>query len=182
MSQTTSPLPEKSLQLDIVKDNMFKELKRAISVETLLQFKDQDLTMKRQEAACGKYYHGHGNIISQVEKFVGWKGKCSNFWIVEDTIHGPLRIIPQTLHRQRRQVFAADKNVTVELLSRSSLTKAARVSGRTIRTNAMATIRSVKKILSLVDKAVKENILAKEGTEYNFCLGKNLMDFTDFIV
>ena len=138
-------------------------------METLLQFKDQDLTILRQEAACGKYYHGHGNIILQIEKFVGGKGKCSNFWIVEDTSHGPLRIIPQTLHRQRRQIFAADKNVTVELLSRSSLTKAARVSGQTIRTNAMATIRFVKKMLSLVDEAVKENIPAKEGTEYDFC-------------
>ena len=81
MSQTTSPLPEKSLQLDIVKDNMFKELKRASSVETLLQFKDQDLTMLKQEAACGRYYHGHGNIISQIEKFVGGRGKFSNFWM-----------------------------------------------------------------------------------------------------
>ena len=151
-------------------------------MESLLQFKGEDLTMLKQEAACGRYYHGHGNIISQIEKFVGGRGKFSNFWMVEDTTHGPLRIIPQALHRQRLQVFAADKNVTAQLLSRASLTKRSLVSGRTIRMNAMATIRSVKKMLSLVDEAVKENILAKEGTEYDFCSGKNLTDFTDFII
>ena len=78
MSKTTSPLPEKSLQLDKVKDNIFKELKRIISVESLLQFKGEDLTMLKQEAACGRYYHGHGNIVSQIEKFVGGRGKFSN--------------------------------------------------------------------------------------------------------
>ena len=46
----------------------------------------------------------------------------------------------------------------------------------------MATVWYVKKKLSLVNKAAKENILAKEGTEYHFRLGKNLTSFTDFIV
>jgi hypothetical protein len=117
MSKTTSFLPEKSLKLDKVKNNISKELKRIVSLETLLQFKEQDLTMSRQEATCAKYYHGQGNIICQIDRFVGGNVKSSNFWIVEDNIHGPLRIIPHTLHRLRRQVFAADNNVTSLLLS-----------------------------------------------------------------
>jgi hypothetical protein len=46
----------------------------------------------------------------------------------------------------------------------------------------MATVQYVKKTVSLVNKAVKENILAKEGTKYDFCLEKDLTSFTDFLV
>ena len=67
-------------------------------MKPILQFKDQDLTMPKQKAAGGKYYHGHGDIISKIEKFVGGKGKCLNFWIIKDTVQGPLRVIPEALN------------------------------------------------------------------------------------
>ena len=77
-----------------------------------------------------------------------------------------LSVISEFLHRQQSNIFASGKNVRSEILSRSFLKQSSRMSGRTIRSNAVLCTRSAKKMLTLVDEAVKEPILEKNGTEY----------------
>ena len=51
-----------------------------------------------------------------------------------------------------------------------------------MRSNAVLCTRSAKKMLTLVDEAVKELILKKNGTEYGYPSGKNKTDFIDFVL
>ena len=48
--------------------------------------------------------------------------------------------------------------------------------------NAVLCTHSAKEMLTLVDEAVKELILEKNGTEYGYPSGKNETDFIDFVL
>ena len=121
-------------------------------------------------------------MVSQVEKFVSGKGVFGNVWVVEETPHGPLSVIPQKLHRQHGKVYAAGNNVTIQVLEKAAMSKHVRVSGRTIRLNASLAIKECKKMMSLVDEAVKEKILVKCGSEYEYHSGKNEEDMINFVL
>ena len=93
-------------------------------------------------------------------------GNFGNIWATEDTEYGVLSIILEFIHHQPSNIFASGKNVTSEMLSRSFLKQSSHMSGRTIRSNAVLCTRSAKNMLTLVDEAVKELMLEKNGTEY----------------
>ena len=97
-------------------------------------------------------------------------------------MYGVLSVIPEFLHCQPSKIFASGTNVTSEILSRSFLKQSSRMSGMTIRSNAVLCTRSAKKMLALVDEAVKELILEKNGTEYGYPSGKNKTYFIDFVL
>ena len=133
--------------------------------------------MARQNAAAEEYYHGKGALVSQLGQFMTGLGNFGNTWVTEDTEYGVLSVIPEFLHRQPSKIFASGKNVTSEMLSRSFLKQSSSMSGRTIRSNAVLCTRSAKKMLTLVDEAVKELILEKNGTEYGYPFGKEQNGF-----
>ena len=138
--------------------------------------------MARQNAAAAKYYHVKGALVSQLGQFMTGSINFGNIWATEDTEYGVLSVIPEFLHRQPSKIFASGKNVTSEMLSRSFLKQSSRMSGRTIRRNAVLCNCSAKNMLTLVDEAIKELILEKNGTEYGYPSGKNKTGFIDFVM
>ena len=178
-----TPRKTKPVKFDKMKAPLFHEIKRLLAVESVAQFANRDLQKQNQIPEAAKYYHGEGAIVSQIHQFIQGSGKYSNLWEMEDTIHGALRVMPEKIHQQISKVFAAGENVTTLLLEGSTLKEGgARISGRTIRTNAQTCTKGAKKMLTLVDEAVKESILEKNGTEYTYQSGKNERDYIDFIL
>lgn len=147
-----------------------------------MQFSNSDMTLHQQNDAAYKYFHGEGALVSQVEKFMGGAGNFGNLWSTESTDHGPLRVIPERLHRQHGKIYAAGKNIIGRNIEKAHMSKPARCSGRTIRNAAVATIREAKKMLSLVDEAVTASILAKVGGEIEYRSGKTEVDFVNFLL
>ena len=88
-----SPVPPASsvrLRLPDMKAPLWSELKRTISVKTMMQFSNSDMTLHQQNDAAYKYFHGEGALVSQVEKFMGGTGNFANLWSTESSDHGPL--------------------------------------------------------------------------------------------
>ena len=177
-----TPRKEKQRKYDELKAPLFNELKTTIAVETVLQFSTVDLTVARQNSAASKYYHGKGSLVSQIGQFITGSGNFGNIWATEDTEYGVLFVIPEFLHRQPSKIFSSGKNVTSEMLSRSFLKQSSCMSGSTIRSNAVLCTRLAKKMLTLVDEAIKGLILEKNGTAYGYPSGKNETDFIDFVL
>ena len=178
-----TPRRKPIIKYDKMKAPLFHELKRLLSVESVAQFATRDLHQTAQITEASKFYHGEGATVSQIQQFLNGAGRYANLWVVEDTPHGPARILPEKIHQQISKVFVAGENVTMQLLEGSTLKEGgARISGRTIRNNAQACTKGAKKMLTLVDEAVKESILEKQGTEYTYHSGKRESDFIEFIL
>ena len=182
MSTFVSPAPEKARKYDKVPDALFKEIKRVVAVESVVQFKDVDLNAKMQEKEAARYYHGDNSVVSQVEQFISGRGVYSEMWVTNSTVAGSARVIPESLHRQHRQVFFAKKNITADLIHRASMNNGIRVSGRTIRNNAQLVTKQAKKMLTLIDEAMEEGLLEKKGGEYDFPSGKKEINFIEFLL
>ena len=116
-----TPRKEEQHKYDELKAPLFNELNRTIAAKAVLQFSTVDLTVARQNATAAKYYHGKGALVSQLGQFVTGSGNFGNIWATEDTEYGLLSVIPEFLHRQSSKIFASEKNVTSEMLSRSFL-------------------------------------------------------------
>ena len=99
----------------------------------------------------------------------------------EDTPDGPMTVMPESLHRQIDKVLISGRNISQSILERTFATRVGRVSGRTIRKWALTCICQATKMLTLVDEAVKEKILERQGDEYGYMSGKNESDFVDFL-
>ena len=140
------------------------------------------MSISDQNDKAGSYYHGTGAIVSQISKFLQGADKYGNIWVKEDTPDGPMTVMPEYLHRQVDKVLITGQNITPQSLENTYATNAGRVSGRTIRTWAIACICEAKKMLTLVDEAVKEKILQREEDEYEYRSGKNESDFINFLL
>ena len=171
-----TPQKQKARPLDTFPAIFMTEIKRTIATESVSQFSSTDMSI------AGSYYHGTGAIVSQISKFLQGADKYGNIWVKEDTPDGPMTVMPEYLHRQVDKVLITGRNITPQSLENTSATKAGRVSGRTIRTWAIACICEAKKMLTLVDEAVKEKILQREEDEYEYCSGKNESDFIHFLL
>ena len=57
-----------------------------------------------------------------------------------------------------------------------------RVSGRTVRNNAILETKESKKMLTLVDEAMKEGLLKNERGEYDFPSWKGERNFIEFLL
>ena len=92
-------------------------------------------------------------------------------------LRGVSRVIPGKYHRKFDTKLIAKDNITEDLLRRTYINKPTHLSGRTIVNYAKEATREAKKMLSLVDEAVKARILEKNGGEYSYPSGKNVNYF-----
>jgi hypothetical protein len=86
----------------------------------------------------------------------------------------------ELIHRQHGKRMVVGSNLTLTIIQVSCVAMVL-LSGSTIRTFSLETIREAKKMLSLMDEAVKSKILKKVDGEYEFDSGKGMSDFIDFI-
>ena len=162
---------------------MYAEFKRTIAAETARCFSSDDMIVKKQIEKAFNIYHGTADgLVSQITKFVEGKDCYKNLWETVDTQNGAVRAIPEWLHRQEGKVLVAGKNITEAYLNRSFKRTGPLLAGRSIRGYAAATARQAKKMLSLIDEAVQDKILVKDGEDYTYFSGKNLTDFIDFLL
>ena len=176
-----TPRKQKPRPLHTFPATFMTEIKRTIATESVSLFSATDMSINDQNLNAGWYYHGTAAIVSQIRKFLLGLDKYGNIWVKEDTPDGPTTVMPESLHRQMDKVLIAGRTITQTILERTFVNREGRVSGRTIRGWALICIRESKKMLTLIDEAVKEKILVREGDEYGYFSGKNESDFINFL-
>lgn len=176
---TNTPTVERAP--DTFKTNVYNEIKMLISAECARLFSKKDMNAKQQEKTAHQYYHGHGNIASQLGLFMQRKGNYENVFEVDSaSITGRDFIVPDKFHRQGQKKMTLDLNLKKADLqcSRGGLL----MSGRTIKKYAKDAVAQSKKMMSLLDEAVKNKILDKVEDEYTYHSGKAEADLHDFIL
>jgi hypothetical protein len=168
-----------SLSADIV-----KQLKSIIATDVMIAIEKDDLDKKSQSSAIQNMYHGSSTSsdVSYVDVFLNGAKPFDNIWTeCDDPTYGVINIIPELVHQQKGTLVMTKRNVTSELLKASTLTSSNAAKGSTLRTLGMETKKACKKLLSLLQEAVKDGIISKNGSEYEFASGKTESDLIAFL-
>jgi len=143
-----------------------------------------DLDKASQTLAIENMYHGSNTSsdVSYVDVFLNGATPFGNIWAqYDDPIHGDIRIIPELVHQQIGTLVVSKGNVTSALLKASTLSLTNAAKGSTIRSLGKETKKQSKKMLSLLPEAVKDGILIKNGSEYEFASGKTESNLIAFL-
>ena len=83
----------------------------------------------------------------------------SNIWITEETRNGTRYIIPDRLYQQLDKVVVAGENISHHLIKLTYASKDELLTGGTIISKAKETLKETRKIVSLLQVAIKLGIL-----------------------
>ena len=166
---------------DVFLARVFTEIKKYLSAETCLVFADDDLTLNQQKSEFFKHYHGEGELVSQVDLFIARRGMYADISEPIDTQGGRVFVLPEYLHRLPKKLIYG-RNLKAATLMKTYKNSSTPLSGRTGCSYAKEVTREAKKMLSLVNEAVREKIIIKDSVEYGYYSGKNQGDFIDFIL
>lgn len=187
-SSTPVPAPAAKKQ-DPLPDKVRRELQGYLAVGAYEKNKCKDLTGKKQWAAIQSSYHGRGDIVGQVEKFMTLKERWYKSCVHREDVHKtgqssdklPIVINQRLTRSESVLVLGKNENVNAAILKSTYMTRKGNLSGRTILTMAKSTVREAKKMVTQMSEAVNMNILEIRDGEYYYHSGKNQDDFEHFI-
>ena len=168
----------------VLSANIIKQLKSIVATDVVIANDKDDLDKASQTLAIENMYHGSNTSsdVSYVDVFLNGATPFGNIWAqYDDPIHGDIRIIPELVHQQIGMLVVSKGNVTSALLKASTLSSTNAAKGSTIRSLGKETKKQSKKMLSLLPEAVKDGILIKNGSEYEFASGKTESNLIAFL-
>eukprot|EP00956_Cyclotella_meneghiniana_P032148 scaffold87013_cov49-Cyclotella_meneghiniana.AAC.2 len=181
-----TPRPARSRPADKFKVNVYTELKRLVAADCMNLMADKDLRVQQQQSLLFDHFHGKFGRVPQSKKFIEGKEIYQNAFETVDSIDGPIRIVPERLHRCFGSSLIVGVNLTEVDVASSRLVKGNNnppvLTGRTLRSYAIDAVREAKKMLSLMDEAVKAKIVTKVDGEYEYYSGKTIDDVIEFIL
>jgi len=184
MPSSVTPTPRKKKPaLPAVPAIVVRGVKGAVAAECLNKISGKDLNNTAQERKIFEYFHGEGNVVSQLEKFMKGQDVYDNIWIKEETKNGPQEVFPEKLHCHPGKRIVANENMTRTLLERTHSNKPNLMTGRGLRNQADKCAREAKKMISLMPEAVKAKILEPpvNGEYSSYASGKNEDDLLEFL-
>ena len=112
---------------------------------------DKDLRAQQQQLLVFDHFHGKFGRVAQSKKFIEGKEIYQNAFETVDSIDGPVRIVPERLHRCFGSSLIVGVNLTVVDVASSRLVKGNNnppmLTGRTLRSYAIDAVREAKKML-----------------------------------
>lgn len=185
MSRSPTPIPTPAKKQDEFKNDIRKELQRYLAACAYYSMKTSSLTNKLQFKEIEKRFHGEGDMVGVVWKFMNNKESYFRVMLYLDELHKPgvssYLIDPKFTRSDKKLVL--NENVTSDLIKRSFISKTQTLAGKTLINMAKLEEREAKKILSQMNEAVKAGIIQRktEG-EYEYASGKTEKDLDDFLI
>lgn len=169
---------------DIFNFNIIREIRSIVCVESFEIISSRNMTLEKQREECERYYHGEGETIGQVDKFLLGLGVYGNCWERVAGKEGDELIFDDRLHRQKRRIMVSGKNINAEVLKRTyKKSNSSLMTGQTIVITAKNTIGCGRKWQSLMRGAKLDGLLNELSPgEYSFPSGKNEDDFDKYML
>lgn len=185
MSRIPTSTPSPAKKHDEFKNDIRKELQRYLAACAYHSMRTSSLKEKQQLKEIEKRFHGQGDMVGVVWKFMNKKESYFQIMFYLDELHQPgvssYLIDPKFTRSDKKLVL--NENVTSDLIKRSFMSKPQTLQGKTLMNMAKLEEREAKKILSQMNEAVKVGIIhRKTEGEYEYASGKTEQDLDDFLI
>jgi len=182
-ARNQTPSPVTKCKGDKLQDNVRRGIQRYLAACAFEGFKTKTLSEKLQFKEIQKRYHGKGDMVGHVWKFLNRSTPYYRAISHEDETISNAYIIDPSYSRAFGSKLVLKENVTSELLEQMYISKKGLLTGRTLLKMAKTEEKEAKKILSQMGAAVKSGIVQKNSDgEYEYCSGQTEKDLDEFLI